>query len=61
MTNGEFMQSVSMERLATICSDVLCCPPDGNDFRPECEFMPDKCAECWKRWLLTEREGETDD
>ena len=33
----------------------------GDDFRPECEFMPDKCAECWKRWLLTEREGETDD
>lgn len=55
MNNFQIIQSMSLENLAdALCSGIAeCCPPTARG-----ETCPegDQCIECWKAWLLKERE-----
>lgn len=60
MTNGEFLQSVSMETLAEMLDRITGACPEGSEcsVTSEDELKEDACALCWKAWLMTERDEE---
>ena len=54
MTNGEYLQSISMERLAQFLDSAALCPP--GRYVVGCDRHI-RCDGCWVEWLLTEREA----